>query len=73
MDHFPDSSADEHHRKALLARNAKVYITARSQGKAEAAIEQLRRLTGESGIILQLDLKSVKAAAEEFSRSDLLV
>jgi NAD(P)-dependent dehydrogenase (short-subunit alcohol dehydrogenase family) len=72
-DHYPDSSADEHHRKALLARNAKVYIAARSQleAKAEAAIEQLRHLAGESGIFLQLDLaslKSVKAAAEEFLR-----
>jgi retinol dehydrogenase-12 len=71
MNHYPDSSADEHYRKALLARNAKVYIAARSQAKAEAAIEQLRHLTGLSGIFLKLDLaslKSVKAAAEEFLR-----
>ncbi|KIM74352.1 hypothetical protein PILCRDRAFT_14500 [Piloderma croceum F 1598] len=55
--------------KALLAHNAKVYIAARSQAKAEAAIEQLQQLTGKKGIFLKLDLaslKAVKSAAEEF-------
>ncbi|KIM74375.1 hypothetical protein PILCRDRAFT_80169, partial [Piloderma croceum F 1598] len=45
------------------------YIAARSQAKAEAAIEQLQQLTGKKGIFLKLDLaslKAVKSAAEEF-------
>jgi retinol dehydrogenase 12 len=48
-----------------------VYIAARSQAKAEAAIQQLQKATGKNGIFLKLDLadlKAVKAAAEEFLR-----
>jgi len=51
-----------------------VYIAARSQAKAEAAIEQLQQLTGKKGIFLKLDLaslKAVKSAAEEFLRYTL--
>ncbi|KAF9524304.1 hypothetical protein CPB83DRAFT_898051 [Crepidotus variabilis] len=55
--------------KALLSHNAKVYLAARSKEKAEAAIRELKQLTGQEGIFLKLDLSelsSVKAAAEEF-------
>ena len=57
--------------QALLAHNAKVYIAARSQGKAVEAIKELKEETGKEGIFLKLDLsdlKAVKAAAEEFHR-----
>jgi NAD(P)-dependent dehydrogenase (short-subunit alcohol dehydrogenase family) len=53
----------------LLARNAKVYIAARSQERAEQAIEDLKRETGKEGLYLHVDLAdlaSVKAAAKEF-------
>ncbi|KAF5337815.1 hypothetical protein D9758_015699 [Tetrapyrgos nigripes] len=59
--------------KALLEHNAKVYLGARSQAKAEAAIEDLRQKTGKEAIWLKLDLadlKSVKAAVEEFSSKE---
>ncbi|KAJ8591108.1 NAD(P)-binding protein [Rhizopogon salebrosus TDB-379] len=55
--------------KALLAHNAKVYVAARSQEKVEAAIKDLKNSTGKEAIFLKLDLgdlKSVKAAAEEY-------
>ena len=57
--------------QALLAHNAKVYIAARSREKSEAAIQELRGATGKEAIFLPLDLgdlKSIKAAAEEFLR-----
>jgi NAD(P)-dependent dehydrogenase (short-subunit alcohol dehydrogenase family) len=53
----------------LLAKNAKVYLAARSEDRAKAAIEDLKQTTGNAAIWLKLDLsslKSVKAAAEEF-------
>jgi retinol dehydrogenase-12 len=66
----------------LLVKNAKVYIAARSEERAKAAIEDLKQTTGKEAIWLKLDLsslKSVKAAAEEFleyvhvmSRQDLV-
>ncbi|CAA7262941.1 unnamed protein product [Cyclocybe aegerita] len=55
--------------KALLQHNAKVYVAARSQDKAEQAIQDLKEQTGKDGIFLKLDLgdlKGVKASAEEF-------
>ncbi|GLB42629.1 putative NAD-P-binding protein [Lyophyllum shimeji] len=55
--------------KALLAHNAKVYLAARSEDKAQAAIDDLRKQTGKEASFLKLDLadlKSVKAAALEF-------
>lgn len=55
--------------KALLAHNAKVYVAARSQEKAEVAIKDLKDSTGKEAVFLKLDLtdlKSVKAAAEEY-------
>ncbi|KAG1751095.1 hypothetical protein EDB19DRAFT_1675262 [Suillus lakei] len=55
--------------KALLAHNAKVYVAARSQEKAEVAIKDLKDSTGKEALFLKLDLadlKSVKASAEEY-------
>lgn len=55
--------------KALLNHNAKVYIAARSQEKAEVAIKDLKNSTGKEALFLKLDLanlKSVKASAEEY-------
>ncbi|KDE03198.1 hypothetical protein MVLG_06289 [Microbotryum lychnidis-dioicae p1A1 Lamole] len=55
--------------KALLKKNAKVYLAARSQDKAEKAIASLRQDTGREAIFLKLnlgDLASIKPSAEEF-------
>ncbi|KAG9086068.1 hypothetical protein FS749_003926 [Ceratobasidium sp. UAMH 11750] len=60
--------------KALLAKNAKVYMAARCPKKANAAIAQLKEATnGKSPIFLQLDLadlQSVRAAATQFTRQE---
>ncbi|KAK0243938.1 hypothetical protein EDD85DRAFT_180695 [Armillaria nabsnona] len=55
--------------KALLPRNAKVYIASRNAKKAGDAIDKLREDTGKDAIFLPLDLaslKSVRAAADQF-------
>ncbi|KZO91584.1 NAD(P)-binding protein [Calocera viscosa TUFC12733] len=55
--------------KQLLIKGAKVYLGARSVGKAKEAIEDLRQQTGREAIFLQMDLAdlaSVRRAAEEF-------
>ncbi|KAF5343485.1 hypothetical protein D9758_015640 [Tetrapyrgos nigripes] len=55
--------------EALLEHNAKVYMASRNSEKAMAAIEDLKTKTGKEALFLKLDLadlKSVKAAAEEF-------
>ncbi|KJA17447.1 hypothetical protein HYPSUDRAFT_206169 [Hypholoma sublateritium FD-334 SS-4] len=55
--------------KALLEKNAKVYMACRNQLKAAEAILELQKQTGREATFLQLDLSdlhSVKAAAEEF-------
>jgi retinol dehydrogenase-12 len=57
--------------QSLLAHNAKVYIAARDEGKADLAIKELKDQTGKESLFLKLDLAdlhSVKAAAEEFAR-----
>jgi len=57
------------HAQALLAKNAKVYIAARSEDRVKAAVEDLKQTTGNEAIWLKLDLselKSIKVAAEEF-------
>ena len=57
--------------RALLPKNAKVYIAGRSKSKAETAISQLKEETGKEALFLELDLanlKSIKQAAEEFQR-----
>ncbi|KZT27891.1 NAD(P)-binding protein [Neolentinus lepideus HHB14362 ss-1] len=59
--------------KALLLRNAKVYIAARSQEKSEQAIKDLEKETGKTAVFLKLDLAdlpSIKAAAEEFKSKE---
>ncbi|KAI0345469.1 NAD(P)-binding protein [Trametopsis cervina] len=55
--------------KALLAKNAKVYIATRNKEKSLSTIQDLQRETGKEALFLPLDLadlKSVKASAEEF-------
>ncbi|THG97593.1 hypothetical protein EW026_g4429 [Hermanssonia centrifuga] len=55
--------------KHLFAHGAKVYLSARSQSKAEQAIHDLQQETGKTAIVLQMDLAdfdSVKKAAEDF-------
>lgn len=57
-----------------MSHNAKVYIAARSKEKAEQAILDLKEQTGKEAIFLELDLsdlRSVKAAAEQFQRCEL--
>ncbi|KAI0655898.1 NAD-P-binding protein [Cubamyces menziesii] len=59
--------------KRLLMKNAKVYMAARSQQKAERAIQELREETGKEALFLHLDLgdlNSVKKAAEEFKQRE---
>jgi NAD(P)-dependent dehydrogenase (short-subunit alcohol dehydrogenase family) len=59
--------------RVLLSHNATVYIAARDPTKAAAAIEELHSLTGKSPIFLKLDLadlKSIKAAADEFTTKE---
>ncbi|KAH9973111.1 NAD-P-binding protein [Lactifluus volemus] len=55
--------------KELLNHNAKVYLAARSAVKANAAIAELKDVTGKEAIFLQLDLADITAvhkSAEEF-------
>ncbi|KAH8814642.1 hypothetical protein DL96DRAFT_419356 [Flagelloscypha sp. PMI_526] len=60
--------------KALLEHNAKVYLAARSEVKAMAAIEKLKSETGgKEAIFLQLDLGDlvgIKRSAQEFTRNE---
>ncbi|KAI9434783.1 NAD(P)-binding protein [Lactarius indigo] len=55
--------------KQLLARNAKVYLAARSAQKANEAIAELKNETGKEAIFLELDLSDIPAvrkSAQEF-------
>ncbi|KAK0194340.1 NAD(P)-binding protein [Armillaria mellea] len=55
--------------RVLLLHGAKVYLAARSEGKAREAIEDLKKETGHDAIFLPLDLAdlvSVRRGAEEF-------
>jgi len=55
--------------KELLNHNAKVYLAARSAVKANAAIAELKSITGKEAIFLQLDLADIPAirkSAEDF-------
>ncbi|KZV96235.1 NAD(P)-binding protein [Exidia glandulosa HHB12029] len=47
--------------KALLNKNATVYIAARSRTKAEAAIAALKQETGREALFLELDLASLSS------------
>ena len=57
--------------KALLQKNARVYMACRNPDKAKAAIERLREETGKEALFLRLDLASlgaIKTSVEEFTR-----
>ena len=57
------------HVQELLDHNAKVYLAARSAVKANAAIAELKSITGKEAIFLQLDLADIPAirkSAEDF-------
>ncbi|CAE6530740.1 unnamed protein product [Rhizoctonia solani] len=60
--------------KALLDKNAQVYLAARSKSKADEAIEWLRNETnGKKPTFLELDLASldsIRRAVEEFKRKE---
>lgn len=60
--------------KVLLQHNAKVYLAARSQSKASAALEELEKETGKTAIFLKLDLSdltTIRTAADEFMQCAL--
>ncbi|KAL5519884.1 hypothetical protein ACEPAG_1544 [Sanghuangporus baumii] len=55
--------------KALLRKNAKVYMASRNKEKADAAITELKKETESEALFLELDLadlNSVKRAVEQF-------
>ena len=58
--------------RVVLAHNAKVYLACRSEEKANAAIADLKKVTGKDDIhFLPLDLSSfssIKNSAEQFKR-----
>ncbi|KAL5520577.1 hypothetical protein ACEPAG_9801 [Sanghuangporus baumii] len=59
--------------RALLSKNAKVYIAGRNKSKADTAINELKNETGKEALFIELDLanlKSVKKAAEEFTSKE---
>jgi len=59
--------------KALLEKNAKVYMACRSQARADSAIADLKKVTGKEALSLELDLgslASVKKAADEFKSKE---
>ncbi|KAJ7142150.1 hypothetical protein C8R43DRAFT_582840 [Mycena crocata] len=66
--------------KALLAKNAKVYIASHNRARVDAAIDELQQVTGKKALFLEMNLaslSSVKAAAGVFqkleSKLDVLV
>ena len=55
--------------KQLLLKNAKLYLAARSESKAQTAIDELEKETGKKPIFLKLDLSDLDAtrkSAQEF-------
>ncbi|KAG8217211.1 hypothetical protein J3R82DRAFT_5295 [Butyriboletus roseoflavus] len=59
--------------RVLLTKNAKVWITARDQSKGEATLKELKDTTGKDANLLVVNLanlKSVKAAAQEFNSKE---
>ena len=55
--------------KQLLLKNAKVYLAARSESKAQEALDELEKETGKKAIFQKLDLAdldAVKKSAQEF-------
>jgi NAD(P)-dependent dehydrogenase (short-subunit alcohol dehydrogenase family) len=66
--------------KALLAKNAKVYIASHNQARVDAAVGELEKETGNKALFIELNLaslSSVKDAAETFqkleSKLDVLI
>ena len=47
--------------KQLLLKNAKLYLAARSESKAQTAIDELEKETGKKPIFLKLDLSDLDA------------
>ncbi|KAJ7170001.1 hypothetical protein C8R46DRAFT_220507 [Mycena filopes] len=59
--------------KAVLFKNAKVYMLSRSRERAEAAISRLKSETGKEALFIQLDLAdldSVRKATDEFKSKE---
>ncbi|KAK7034767.1 short-chain alcohol dehydrogenase [Paramarasmius palmivorus] len=59
--------------KALLPKNAKVYMASRSKARAEEAIARLKEETGKEANFLELDLAdldSVRKATDEFKSKE---
>ena len=59
--------------RVLLLHNATVYLAARSESSAQAAIEELQKQTSKTARFLHLDLSdmsAVRAAAEEFLKKE---
>jgi len=57
--------------QVLLEKNARVYLAARTDARAKAAIAELLVETGKEAIWLELDLsslQSIERAAAEFHR-----
>lgn len=55
--------------KQLLRKNAKVYLAARSESKAQTALDELEKETGKKAIFQKLDLSDLdatKKSAQEF-------
>ncbi|KAK7462220.1 hypothetical protein VKT23_007825 [Stygiomarasmius scandens] len=55
--------------KALLEKNATVYLEARDEKKSQAVIDEYAKITGKAAIFLKVDLadlRSVKALVKEF-------
>ncbi len=56
-------------QQALLAKKAKVYIAAHSKARSDAAIQELKALTDNEALFLELDLadlSAVKRAAHAY-------
>ncbi|KAJ6482235.1 NAD(P)-binding protein [Mycena vulgaris] len=59
--------------RVLLTKNAHVYIAARNATRGEKAVKELAQATGKKPVFLKIDLadlKSIKAAAEEFKSKE---
>lgn len=60
--------------QVLLSKNARVYIAARDENRAQKAIDELKEKTGKQSIFfLRLDLAdlpSIKNTAEEFTSKE---
>jgi retinol dehydrogenase-12 len=57
--------------KALLYKKAKVYIASHSETRVKATIQELKELTGQEALFIELELSSlssVRAAAQQFQQ-----